>query len=174
MSGGRGDGGNRKIAPVRGNREVSPAAQRPVRASGPGEGVWGNREVPPATKTGRGARGHLRAAWAEAIPEEGGSWGKTRSVSSAQGTSGGGLGEPGGSPSEHRGVPRGSEPKASDVHPAASRYTSIVRAATSGHLNEPARSRPRGTSSSRRSNARSMPAAIAAGSSGSTSSAAPP
>jgi adenylate kinase len=24
------------------------AAQRPVRASGPGEGVWGNREVPPA------------------------------------------------------------------------------------------------------------------------------
>jgi glutamyl-tRNA synthetase len=28
-------------------REVEPAAQRPVRASGPGEGVRGNREVPP-------------------------------------------------------------------------------------------------------------------------------
>ena len=26
------------------------AAQRPVRAGGPVEGVWGNREVPPATK----------------------------------------------------------------------------------------------------------------------------
>ena len=30
-----------------------PAAERPVRASGPGEGVWGNREVPP-TKKARG------------------------------------------------------------------------------------------------------------------------
>ena len=28
-------------------REVEPAAERPVRASGPGEGVRGNREVPP-------------------------------------------------------------------------------------------------------------------------------
>jgi DNA polymerase III alpha subunit len=28
-------------------RETQAAAKRPVRASGPGEGVWGNREVPP-------------------------------------------------------------------------------------------------------------------------------
>jgi hypothetical protein len=31
---------------------VAPVAERPVRESGPGEGVWGNREVPPATKVG--------------------------------------------------------------------------------------------------------------------------
>ena len=30
--------------------QLEPAAQPPVRASGPGEGVWGNREVPPAPK----------------------------------------------------------------------------------------------------------------------------
>jgi hypothetical protein len=115
MSGGRGDGGNRKIAPVGGNREVSPAAQRPVRASGPGEGVWGNREVPPATKTGLGARGHLRAAWADANLEEGGSWGK-------------------------HGFPHGSEPNASDAHAAtaaamrfrSSRKATIRRALSSG------------------------------------------
>jgi two-component system chemotaxis response regulator CheB len=29
-------------------REETPAAQRPVRDSGPVEGAWGNREVPPA------------------------------------------------------------------------------------------------------------------------------
>src|SRR6266516_7199485 len=127
MSGGRGDGGNRKIAPVRGNREVSAAAQRPVRASGPGEGAWGNREVPPATKTELGARGHLRAASAEANPEEGGSWGKTRSVSSAQRTGGGGLGEPGGSSGEDEGVPHGSEPQASDAHAASPNRDVISR-----------------------------------------------
>jgi CcmD family protein len=33
---------------VWGNREVPPAAKPPVRDSGPVEGVWGNREVPPA------------------------------------------------------------------------------------------------------------------------------
>jgi two-component system, chemotaxis family, protein-glutamate methylesterase/glutaminase len=37
---------------VWGNREVPPAAKRPVRDSGPGEGVWGNREVPPAGTPG--------------------------------------------------------------------------------------------------------------------------
>jgi glutamyl-tRNA synthetase len=31
-------------------RDVEPAAQRPVRASGPGEGVRGNREVPPGDR----------------------------------------------------------------------------------------------------------------------------
>jgi hypothetical protein len=34
--------------------DEKPAAQPPVRESGPGEGVWGNREVPPA-RTGRAA-----------------------------------------------------------------------------------------------------------------------
>jgi N-acetylneuraminate synthase/sialic acid synthase len=33
--------------------DVEPAAQRPVRVSGPVEGVWGNREVPPASATRR-------------------------------------------------------------------------------------------------------------------------
>ena len=90
MSGGRGDGGNRKIAPVRGNREVSP---QPL----------------------VGARGHLRAAWADANLEEGGSWGK-------------------------HGFPHGSEPKASDAHAAtaaamrfrSSRNATIRRALSSG------------------------------------------
>jgi aspartate carbamoyltransferase catalytic subunit len=31
---------------------VAPVPERPVRDSGPVEGVWGNREVPPATKVG--------------------------------------------------------------------------------------------------------------------------
>jgi predicted regulator of Ras-like GTPase activity (Roadblock/LC7/MglB family) len=33
-------------------RSVKPAAKRPVRASGPGEGVRGNREVPPTKEPG--------------------------------------------------------------------------------------------------------------------------
>ncbi len=39
---------------VRGNRAVPPreAAQRPVRAGGPVEGVQGNREVPPRERRG--------------------------------------------------------------------------------------------------------------------------
>ena len=55
--------------------------------SGLVEGVGGNREVSPLSLLG--ARGDLRAAWAEARLEEGGSWGK-------------------------HGFLHGSEPKASD------------------------------------------------------------
>jgi hypothetical protein len=35
--------------------DTRPAAQPPVRDSGPVEGVWGNREVPPAAKGARRA-----------------------------------------------------------------------------------------------------------------------
>src|SRR5712691_1864476 len=56
-----------------------------------GRGVGRNREVSPLVLLG--ARGDLRAAWAEAHLEEGGSRGK-------------------------HGFPRGSEPKASDAHDA--------------------------------------------------------
>src|SRR5256885_3686386 len=54
-----------------------------------GRGVRGNREVSPVVLLG--PRGDLSGAGAEAIPKEGGSWGK-------------------------HGFPHGSEPKASDVH----------------------------------------------------------
>jgi hypothetical protein len=54
-----------------------------------GRGNGGNRAVSPLVVLG--VRGDLRAARAEAIPEEGGSWGK-------------------------HGFPNGSEPQASDAH----------------------------------------------------------
>ena len=57
-----------------------------------GRGSGGNREVSPTALLG--ARGDLSGAGAEAIPKEGGSWGK-------------------------HGFPHGSEPKASDAHAPA-------------------------------------------------------
>jgi hypothetical protein len=54
-----------------------------------GRGAEGNREVSPFSLLG--PRGDHSGAFAEAIPKEGGSWGK-------------------------HGFPRGSEPEASDAH----------------------------------------------------------
>src|SRR5712691_10118187 len=80
-----------------------------------GRGVRGNREVSPSFLLRGGGGGRIAAA-PEATSKEGGAWGKTRSVSSAKRTGGGGLGEPGGSPRPNQWVPHGSEPKASGAH----------------------------------------------------------
>src|SRR5712691_116226 len=71
-----------------------------------GRGVGGNREVSPLSLLG--PRDDLRAAWAGAHPEEGGSWGK-------------------------HGFPNGSEPQASDAHcgPISSTITSTDAGSTS-------------------------------------------
>jgi ATP-dependent helicase Lhr and Lhr-like helicase len=57
------------VVPVEDMRE--PAAQRPVRDSGPVEGVWGNREVPPASKDllGTGGEGSQQSIWPSIYPE---------------------------------------------------------------------------------------------------------
>jgi ATP-dependent Lhr-like helicase len=57
------------VVPVEDMRE--PAAQRPVRDSGPVEGVWGNREVPPAADEalGTGAEGSQQSIWPSIYPE---------------------------------------------------------------------------------------------------------
>src|SRR6266571_8581713 len=68
-----------------------------------GRGVRGNREVSPLFLLG--ARGELRGARAEAWPEEGGSRGK-------------------------HGFPRGSEPQASDGHPANASLPAAIVART--------------------------------------------
>src|SRR6266568_2176840 len=73
-----------------------------------GRGIGGNREVSPLVLLSR-------AAWAEAHPEEGGSWGK-------------------------HGFPHGSEPQASDAHTARrSVYASSARVtATPRSMSAPA------------------------------------
>src|SRR5712691_985364 len=63
MSGGRGVGGNREVSPLR-------KPKRPRRQSR--HGLFSDI----ASDVALGARGDLRAAGAEAHPEEGGSWGK--------------------------------------------------------------------------------------------------
>src|SRR5713101_8375487 len=80
-----------------------------------GRGVGGDREVSPSFLLRGGGDGRIATA-PEATSKEGGAWGKTRSVSSAKRTGGGGLGEPGGSPRPNPWVPHGSEPKARDAH----------------------------------------------------------
>src|SRR5713101_5650898 len=95
-----------------------------------GRGVGGDREVSPSFLLRGGGDGRIATA-PEATSKEGGAWGKTRSVSSAKRTGGGGLGEPGGSPNPNLWVPHGSEPKASDAHAiAAARVRSHSSTAT--------------------------------------------
>src|SRR6266550_370735 len=93
MSGGRG---------VRGNREVSPLRKRPYRQSR--HGLFSDVAVLSVRGGGR------HAGRAEAIPEEGGSWG------------------------EHR-FPHESEPKASDRHAVAS-APRLARIPSSSSSNE--------------------------------------
>jgi hypothetical protein len=81
-----------------------------------GRGVRGNREVPPLfLVSARGGGRH--AAGAEAIPKEGGSWGK-------------------------HGFPLGSEPKASDAHDThttSNAVTTALTVATGSRIFQPKR-----------------------------------
>src|SRR2546422_447097 len=59
---------------TRRKEKLSPAAQRPVRASGPVEGVWGNREFPPARKGASYVELHAHSSYSfldgASLPEE--------------------------------------------------------------------------------------------------------
>src|SRR5437660_3447263 len=59
---------------TRRKERLSPAAQRPIRASGPVEGVWGNREVSPARKGASYVELHAHSSYSfldgASLPEE--------------------------------------------------------------------------------------------------------